>query len=220
MATIQDAIKAYHLHTCTGMLNELNNLFKEHHYATSINQKLAKHLFEGGHQKELPYRTNIHYAETFVEMSKALCHSSLMTDSYTDFEKLYEEVFRLLDPISGIGSLTIYDVALRIGFIRRDQILPEKKIYLYRGARLGAENFRKAMPNLFGDIPEDQLNKRGELREGSYDIRLFDQSLQDMGSMFLEDFFCCYHRELKKMPTIGYDRFQKVGNFYDICLHA
>ena len=36
METIQEAIKAYHLHTCTGMLNELNNLFKEHHYAKTL----------------------------------------------------------------------------------------------------------------------------------------------------------------------------------------
>lgn len=220
MATIQEAIKAYHLHTCTGMLNELNNLFKEHHYASSINQKLARHLFEGNHQENLPYRTNIHYAKTFVDMSRALCHSSLMTDPFTDFEKLYDEVFNLLSPINGIGSLTIYDVALRIGYIRRNQILPEKKVYLFRGACFGANKLRRTMPTLFGTIPSNQLDKNGELREDAYDISLFDKSLQDMGSMFLEDFFCCYHKELEKISTNGYDKFQKVGKYFDVCLHA
>lgn len=220
MATIQEAIKAYRLHSSTGILNELNNLFKEHHFSTNINQKLAKHLFEGHHQEKLPYQTKIHYSRTFVEMSKALCHSSLMTDPFVDFEDLYQEVFRLLNPIKGIGQLTIYDVALRIGYIRRNQILPSNKVYLFRGAQLGAENLRKTMPTLFGAIPSSQLDKKGELREDSYDITLFDKALQELGSMFLEDFFCCYHRELKKITTCGYDKFQKVWKYFDICLHA
>lgn len=219
MATIQDAIKAYHLHRATGMLIELNNLFKEHGHAQTINQTLAKHLFEGGHQEQLPYRPSIHYSKTFIAMSKALCASSLMIDSYKIFEELYNVVYSLLKPISGIAELTIYDVAHRIGFIRKEQILPKDKVYLFRGARLGADCLRKVVPELFGTIPDELLDKHGDLREGIYDISLFDSTLQEMGSLFLEDFFCVYHRELKRLPALPYNAFQKAPFYYDRCIH-
>ena len=208
MATIQDAIRAYWLHRSMGMLNELNNIFKMHHHPTAINQTIAKHLFEGAHQAKMPYQTKYHYAKTFTAMSKALCSSSLMTNKYADVDDLYSDVKKLLYPISGIGLLTVYDVALRIGFVRKEQILPQQKVYLSRGALYGANNLRNTMPKLFNKIPTHQLNRKGELTEGAYNITIFDPILQAMTSPFLEDFFCVYDSKLKKLSSLTYKQLQ------------
>ena len=181
---------------------------------------MAVDIFEGEHQKRLPYQKSIIYSKTINELSKALRSSALMTDTFANFEELYNAVKTCLMSFSGAGPLSYYDVALRIGFIREKQILPQKKVYLSCGALYGANNLRKVMPALFGPVSANSLNKKGELKEDAYDITIFDPVLREMTSLFLEDFFCVFDTELKKLSAITYQQMQKVDNYYDRCIHV
>jgi hypothetical protein len=52
------------------------------------------------------------------------------------FADLYEKVARALRPIRGIGLLTIYDTAHRIGAYLK---LSPEQVYLHAGVRVGAK---------------------------------------------------------------------------------
>ncbi len=54
-----------------------------------------------------------------------------------NFDGLHNEVGELIGGIKGIGELTIYDTALRIGAKLK---LEPKKVYLHAGTRVGAKN--------------------------------------------------------------------------------
>ena len=220
MATINEAIQVYWLHRSIAIRTELNNLFKKYRHPKKITHNMAIDIFEGDHQKRLPYEKSIKYSETINMLSKALRSSTLMSDSFCDFEDLFYAVRACLKSVPGVGTLSYYDVALRIGFIREKQILPQKKVYLSHGALKGANNLRKTIPALFGTIPSKCLNIRGELKEDVYDISIFAPVLQKMTSPFLEDFFCVFDSELKKLPSLTYKQMQKVNNYYDRCIHV
>lgn len=48
-----------------------------------------------------------------------------------DFEDLYRRVKNAIYPISGIGLLVVYDIALRIGCSHCPRIIPERYVYLH-----------------------------------------------------------------------------------------
>lgn len=173
---------------------------------------MAINLLEGEHQVKLRYNKRFNYAKMVQEVCNLLQKSTLLTDTtIANFEQLYEAVNTLLSPIKGkgIGDLTVYDIALRIGYIRQNQILPKDKVYLFRGANLGANNLLTCSPSL---IDFTKLSSKATIKENVYDISLFKSPLSDMPSMFLEDLLCVYDSKLKKYPTISYAAFQKVPN--------
>lgn len=212
MVTINDVIKAYYLHRSQGMMNELNNLHKKYFMQKKINQLMAKDILEGGHQERLKYERKIHYANMFWEVCSRLKSSSLLIDSsIKNFEDLHKEVKLLLcsPKIKGVGDLTIYDIALRIGYVRYNQILPEKKIYLFAGANKGANILFHSNPSLFTIPSSTPL-----IKPKPYDMTIFKSPLSDMPSFFLEDMFCVFHSLLGKMSQINYTRLQKVTSYY------
>ena len=212
MVTIDDVIKAYYLHQSQGMMNALNNLHKKYSMQKSINQSLSKDLFEGVHQERLKYERKIHYAATFWDTCSRLKATSLLTDTdIKNFEDLYDEVDNLLLKklkVRGIGRLTVYDIALRIGYIRQNQILPKDKIYLFAGANSGANQLFLSSPSLF-TIPTSTTR----IKEGRYDMTIFNSPLRDVPSFLLEDMFCVFHTLLGKLSKISYARLQKVPSY-------
>ena len=212
MVTIDDVIKAYYLHQSQGMMNALNNLHKKYSMQKSINQSLSKDLFEGVHQERLKYERKIHYAATFWDTCSRLKATSLLTDTdIKNFEDLYNEVDNLLLKklkVRGIGRLTVYDIALRIGYIRQNQILPKDKIYLFAGANSGANQLFLSSPSLF-TIPTSTTR----IKEGRYDMTIFNSPLRDVPSFLLEDMFCVFHTLLGKLSKISYARLQKVPSY-------
>lgn len=52
-------------------------------------------------------------------------------DQFNDFEELYEAVKQLIGHINGIGYVTIYDTARRIGYLLRKPIIPCAYVYLH-----------------------------------------------------------------------------------------
>lgn len=94
----------------------------------------------------------------------------------TDFEKLFSKLKALILPIHGIGRLTLYDIALRIGAYLGFE--PER-IYLHRGAREGA--------NAIGV----------GIRKGTIELHAIPAQFQLLRPCEIEDCFCCYKHELK-----------------------
>lgn len=219
MATITEVINAYKFHHLPSMMNFLNNLHKELGGKRIINHQIAKHIIEGDHQERLIYETKIHYAAMYREVTKRLKSSNLLINSYSNFEDLHTDVENLLLPIKGIGHLTVYDIAYRIGYLRKDQILPEKNIYLYAGALKGANKLYLADPSLFSLRPSD-LNSKGEIKEGPHKMSMFKSPLSIMPSLFLEDMLCVFDRIIGKYRALPYSKFQKVPFYYDKCIHA
>ena len=117
----------------------------------------------------------------------ALYNAKVLHTKYIDFEALYDDIRSLLISISGIGNLTIYDTALRIGFIMNPIVLPRQYVYLACGAMRGAENL---------------LNAKGALnyREPAY---LFSPCFGNLSSHFVEDFLCVMEDFLCNGKTQG-----------------
>ena len=58
-----------------------------------------------------------------------------------DFELLHSEIRSLIGNIPGIGNLTIYDVAVRLG--AKYNILPKNYVYLHAGPMISAKHLEK-----------------------------------------------------------------------------
>ena len=58
-----------------------------------------------------------------------------------DFELLHSEIRSLIGNIPGIGNLTIYDVAVRLG--AKYNILPKNYVYLHAGPMVSAKHLEK-----------------------------------------------------------------------------
>ncbi len=213
MATINEIIKAYYLHRSQGMMNYLNNLHRKYSTKKSITRLMAVDLLEGEHQVKLRYNKRINYAKMVQMVCDQLRKSVVLTDpTITNFEQLYDAVNTLLSPVRGhgIGDLTVYDIALRIGYIRQNQILPKDKVYLFAGANVGANNLLGITPSLFDT---SVFSPRIKIACDRYDLSLFKSPLCDMSSMFLEDMLCVYDSKLKNYTKKSYGAFQKVPNY-------
>ena len=100
---------------------------------------------------------------------------------FNDFEELYHFVKSTIGSISGIGPLTVYDTAKRIGHILKNPVYPSQYVYLCAGAADGAKGLiGKDSPLLF--------------REPTYRFTPFFGTLP---SIFIEDILCIFKDELK-----------------------
>jgi hypothetical protein len=80
----------------------------------------------------------------------------------TSFELLYGEIESKIGDLHGIGALTIYDIALRIGaYLRKKPNL----VYLHRGTRVGARRLGfagkaldpRSLPSAFSRLTPDEI---------------------------------------------------------------
>ena len=104
----------------------------------------------------------------------ALNNAGVLYKKYIDFEALYDDVRSIIGGIKGIGDLTIYDTALRIGFTMYPMVLPCRYVYLARGSKAGATKLLN---------PITPLNYREP-------ACLFAPYFGNMSSHFIEDFLC------------------------------
>lgn len=90
--------------------------------------------------------------------------------------KNFDEVHEIISKINmpGIGALTRYDAALRIG--AKKEAFPDK-IYLHAGTRVGAEK-------LLGTLKGREFIYKNELPDALKN--------SDLNSSELEDILCCY----------------------------
>ncbi len=100
-------------------------------------------------------------------------------DKFNDFEELYSIINQIIGDINGIGALTVYDTAKRIGHIFENPIYPRQYVYLFAGAANGAKN-------LFS-------NKALGFREP---ISMFTPYFGTLPSIFIEDILCVWSNQL------------------------
>ena len=124
---------------------------------------------KGGHQ----FRMKEH---EIVDAVDALKSHSILSGTYKDFEDLYIAVNAAISKCKGVGDLTVYDTALRIGYLLK--VLPKDYVYLYAG---GYEGYKRvtnlSAPDYYGknDLVSLQSLDPEFLRLNAYEI---------------EDFFC------------------------------
>lgn len=171
-----------------------------------------KKLVKGSHQKHMQ-------GETVKKAIDILSENKEWTEDFDSFEALYDVIFRLLFPIKGIGTITVYDTSLRIGYCKG--ILPIDYVYLARGAMIGArylygkdnlgkdiilgkmktERILYADNNLKG-LNSDLKNKLAEKLKTYHGNRIktdfFKKVFNNMDSMNIENILCTNFYELYK----------------------
>jgi len=107
------------------------------------------------------------------------------------FDELYEKIENLIEsvPVSGLGPMYVYDVALRIGASKG--LLPDR-VYLQCGAREGARELGLAHTSQTIALADLPLELRRRLT--AYEI---------------EDFLCIFKKHLKKKPL------QQINEAYE-----
>jgi len=96
-----------------------------------------------------------------------------------DFEDLFPRVQDAIGGIRGVGPLTVYDVATRIGaFIR---CMPRRRVYLHSGARAGARAL--GLPTHGRSLP----------------VQAFPRELRRLRAWEIEDVLCIYSAELARL---------------------
>jgi len=107
-----------------------------------------------------------------------------LNECFNDFEELYDFIRFAIGGTTGIGPLTVYDTARRIGHLYKKPIYPKMYVYLAAGAKKGAENL----------LSNTDLHFREP-------IDLFKPYFGTMPSAFIEDMLCIYKNVLKNITT-------------------
>jgi len=98
----------------------------------------------------------------------------------TRFDEIFERVEAAIGSIRGVGELTVYDVAARIGASLG--LMPDR-VYLQSGARVGA-----------------RIVLGRPIRERSLPADAFPTELQRLAAWQIEDVLCIYKDELARIP--------------------
>ena len=112
-----------------------------------------------------------------------LVNNNMLNNKFADFEHLYDTILMLIGSIKGIGPLTVYDTAKRIGHLLNPPIYPEMYVYLSSGALEGAK----------GLLGRNDLKFREP-------ICIFAPYFGSLPSIFIEDILCVYKDSFKAAP--------------------
>lgn len=129
------------------MLDDIRDLYGK---SKSINDDVLKKCVKGPHQRRMTQSTLNEAVTALMGMNGI---NKLSNGYFIDFEHLYDSVRYCIKDINGVGDLTIYDTALRLGAIAG--LHPEQYVYLACGARKGAialygkKNFKFREPYSF-----------------------------------------------------------------------
>lgn len=157
-------------------LEKIAEFYSDIFHQTSVTKEAkAEIALIGSHQQYLnDVRANHDAARTAISK---LADAQLWNKGYTSFDDLYRDVYELISRIKGIGGLTIYDTSLRISYAMKSAEV--KKVYLNRGARLGAEILlgKKAVTSVM-------------------DVSVFEPYTGDLSAIHIENFLCIYKKVL------------------------
>lgn len=150
---------------CIGQAVEMNRCVDEYFY--NVTGKGWLYLcVKGAHQ----YCIANAIISNFIQNLRKNGIDKLQANRYCDFEDLYADIVRC--HVQGIGDLTLYDTAIRIGHVMDPCIYPKQYVYLARGAKTGAGRL---------------LGRKVNWREP---IDVFKPYFGDMSSIHIEDFLC------------------------------
>ncbi len=179
---------------CCSMVEEMNKILKAYNSNTAIGDVIRECVCNRhGHQYcisgsamnkavDALLRSNVLLAN--IQQCKPFIHNNKFAKGFADFEELYDFVYSVIGDINGIGPLTTYDTAKRIGHLLSPAIYPKQYVYLAAGAKEGAEA-------LLG-------TKSLKFREP---IQLFTPHFGTLGSIFIEDILCIFKDTIKNMNS-------------------
>ena len=172
-------------------MNEIRSMYTSGKY--SIDEILTRCVCDrNGHQYCTP-NTAIDEAvaklkeSTFVQSDLKVVHllcGDKIIANFKDFEELYDLIRSVIGFINGIGPLTVYDTARRIGHLLDSPIYPKMYVYLSAGAEEGA----KILLN----------TTHVDFRES---IDLFRPFFGTLGSIFVEDMLCVFKNRFTRTQT-------------------
>lgn len=177
MATLKELVN-YYLKYCIGMWVEMNRCTDKHLARTTPGFDVS--VIKGSHQYCIKN-------EAIDELLKRLNGSSIGGNCYFYFEDLYDDIRNIVltHRIKGIGDLTIYDTAKRIGHVLDLPVYPERYVYLARGAKTGAERLLGRKVKYFEPID------------------VFKPFFGGLPSICIEDFLCIFKDYLRKGGVIA-----------------
>lgn len=166
---------------CT-MVEEMNSIREKYRNGDPIDDVLIE-CVKQRHQNRIPNDVvkdakDALKKSVFVDAqlkSKPLIVGNRLSESFTDFEELYDFVRSSIGNITGIGPLTVYDTAKRIGHLFDTPIYPKPYVYLSAGALDGAK----------------VLLGRNDLKFREL-TTLFEPYFGTFPSIFIEDILCIF----------------------------
>lgn len=143
---------------------------------------LAKHGFTYVFYKECVRNRERHqWCMSDTAANSAASQLILLTlpgKKFPSFDRLYEEIVKLIGGIDGVGHCAIYDTALRIG--HTVGLEPDEYVYIHDGLRKSA-----------GKILGRDIH-RGQVRIPRKEFDSACLGFKKMPSMEIEDFICTY----------------------------
>ena len=191
MATLSDALRVYKYTRSKGLLDGLNRVLKIYlANKSTFGSAVIDAIVMGAHQRWLRNNPKIDFPAFKSDVEAALS-KLLPLERPETFEELYQAVKDKIGHITGVGDLTLYDIALRIGFLYERPLLPRARVYIQSGALDGIKA-------LSADPRYSYLFSihAGAWKNGAYSIEEFEDAFGSMESMFIEDFLCVFHNEL------------------------
>lgn len=166
-------------------------------YSYNHYYEIVRDCVQGMHQRRLKT----------VAVNKAtekLTKAGLLFKSYKNFEDIYNDVNKQISGISGIGKLTVYDTALKLGCTMNPRIFPKDYVYL------------------MADKPYNAAVKYyGRKLLHVEPISTFASDFGEIPSMFIEDFFCVMHKYIigkGTVATVTTNEIKKQLRTYSIAL--
>ena len=193
-------INSYLLSFMNPYLLTLNTLFMKKElrgYSYNHYYEIVRDCVQGMHQRRLNTSAVNNAAEILVK-------AGVISKSYKDFEELYEEVNSLIGHIKGIGKLTVYDTALKLGCIMNPRVFPRDYVYLMADAPYNAA-----------------CRYYGKKLSYIEPIGTFAAEFGKIPSMFIEDFFCVMHNYINgksSVKTVTTKDIKKKLNEYIIAI--
>lgn len=135
--------------------------------------------------------------EAIKKAAEALSKADLTDNDLCNFENFYDWVSDVISTVGGIGDLSVYDTALRMGWNFSDgralrRIEPREYVYLHQGALWGAV----ALVRISRLSGRDYINPDVSLAR-RIPISEFCDDLRSLGANHLENFLCVFHSHFK-----------------------
>ena len=147
-------------------------------------------LYKTGHQKRVKEDAIDEAVEKLMTnkfrdhnrgLNCRLVSGNRVYNKFVDFEELYEAVRQLIGSVNGIGYVTLYDTARRLGYLLPEPIFPVAYVYLHY--------------NKVNKAAESILNRRLQYREPATS---FVCEFGTFPSICIEDILCIFNGVLIK----------------------
>lgn len=190
---------------CCSMVEEMNEIWEMYRVkGVSIDKVLEQCVCRRhGHQYCIPQNA-VDEAKIALKGSKFVSASKEVpfikpndkfNECFADFEQFYDFVASVIGNITGIGPLTVYDTAKRIGHLFDVPIYPCQYVYLNAGASDGA----KAL------LRRNNLKFREPIKD-------FEPHFGTFPSIFIEDILCIFKDSFSTLPSVKLKDLLKKGN--------